>query len=74
LEENALSSELSKLKVGFELMKVSEFKYSKRILLTVSEGRYAGKPSFSGLFSTRLQSLEKTKEYTDEYLSTESKA
>lgn len=69
-EKRNYPPEGSKLKVGFELMKVSEVNIlSKRILLTGSEGRMLAIPHSAVFFNEESSRWEITKEYMDEFLS-----
>jgi len=69
-EKRKYPPEGSKLKVGFELMKVSEVNIlSKRILLSGSEGRMLTIPHSAVFFNEESSRWEITKEYTDEFLS-----
>jgi len=69
-EKRKYPPEGSKMKVGFELMKVSEVNIlSKRILLSGSEGRMLTIPHSAVFFNEEASRWEITKEYTDEFLS-----
>lgn len=69
-EKRNYPPEGSKLKVGFELMKVSEVNIlSKKILLTGSEGRMMSIPHTAVWYNDDTSRWEITKEYEEEFLS-----
>ena len=69
-EKRNYPPEGSKLKIGYDLMKVSEVNIlSKRITLTASEGRMLSIPHSAVFFNEETSRWEITKEYADEFLS-----
>ncbi|MGE4583576.1 MAG: stage 0 sporulation family protein [Sphaerochaeta sp.] len=69
-EKRKYPPEGSKLKVGFDLMKVTEVNIlSKRITLNGSEGRMVTMPHTAVFFNEDTSRWEITKEYADEFLS-----
>ena len=69
-EKRKYPSEGSKLKVGFELMKITEINIlRKKITLLGPEGRMLSIPHSAVVFNEEANRWELTKEYSDEYLS-----
>ncbi|NCC64805.1 MAG: hypothetical protein EOM15_09130 [Spirochaetia bacterium] len=69
-EKQKYPPEGSKLKIGYDLMKVSEVNIlSKRITLTASEGRMLTIPYSAVFYNEENSRWEITKEYADEFLS-----
>ncbi len=69
-EKRKYPSEGSKLKVGFELMKIIEINIlRKKITLSGPEGRMLSIPHSALFFNDEANRWEVTKEYSDEYLS-----
>jgi len=69
-EKRKYPSEGSKLKVGFELMKITEINIlRKKITLLGPEGRMLSIPHSAVIFNEGANRWEITKEYSDEYLS-----
>lgn len=69
-EKRKYPSEGSRLKVGFELMKIIEINIlRKKITLVGAEGRVLSIPHSAVVFSEEANRWEITKEYSDEYLS-----
>ena len=69
-EKRKYPSEGSKLKVGFELMKITEINIlRKKITLLGPEGRMLSIPHSAVVFNEGANRWEVTKEYSDEYLS-----
>lgn len=69
-EKRNYPAEGSKLKVGFELMKITEINIlRKKITLLGPEGRVLSIPHSAVIFNEGANRWEITKEYSDEYLS-----
>lgn len=69
-EKRQYPAEGSKLKVGFELMKITEINIlRKKITLLGPEGRMLSIPHSAVIFNEGANRWEITKEYSDEYLS-----
>jgi cell fate regulator YaaT (PSP1 superfamily) len=69
-EKRNYPSEGSRLKVGFDLMKITEVNIlSKQILLIGSEGRQVTLPQHAVFYNSGTSRWEMTKEYADEYFS-----
>lgn len=69
-EKRNYPPEGSKLKVGFELMKITEVNIlTKKITLSGSEGRMLNIPHSAVFFNDEASRWEITKEYASEYLS-----
>ena len=69
-EKRKYPSEGSKIKVGFELMKITDINIlRKKITLSGPEGRVLSIPHSAVFFNDGANRWEITKEYSDEYLS-----